>query len=91
MNYPAVLSQEGTDIVIAFPDCPGCQTFARAGDNALHIAQEALTGWLEAGLEHGRAPPRPSGEIRVSGNVQVLVVPVPDDLAEALEARWRWA
>jgi predicted RNase H-like HicB family nuclease len=88
MNYPAVVTQEGRDMVISFPDCPGCQTFASVNENALKLAQDALTGWLEVGLKDGKRPPRPSGQVKLSDNERLLIVPVPDGLAKALDARW---
>jgi predicted RNase H-like HicB family nuclease len=90
MNYPAILTTEGTHTLISFPDCPGCQTFAGPGEDPLEIAQDVLTVWLEVGLEDGKAPPRPSNEVSISGSERVLVVPIPDELAKALEARWQW-
>jgi predicted RNase H-like HicB family nuclease len=91
VNYPAILTTEGVHTLINFPDCPGCQTFAGPGEDPLDRAQEALTGWLEVGLEDGEAPPKPSQEVSLSGSEWVLVVPVPNELAVALEARWKWA
>jgi predicted RNase H-like HicB family nuclease len=88
MHYPAIVAQEGTERLIAFPDCPGCQTLASVNDNALKVAQEALKQWLKMGLNEGKRPPRPSGEVKLGENEQLMVVPVPDDLAHALEARW---
>jgi len=49
MEYPAVLTTEGPRTLAAFPDCPGCQTFAEADEDILARAQEALEGWLEVG------------------------------------------
>ena len=73
-------------VEISFPDCPGCQTFAEAGEDALLVAQEALDGWLEAHLIDGEAPPPPSAH---SANRRSLSVPVSPALAIALQVRWR--
>ena len=91
MHYPAIITEEGRHTLVTFPDCPGCQAFASANDNILQLAQGALVEWLRESLEYGGAPPQPSKEITLSGTARPLVVPVPDDLARALEARWQWA
>jgi predicted RNase H-like HicB family nuclease len=90
MHYPAIITDESTHILVTFPDCPGCQAFASVNDNILELAQGALIEWLRDHLEDGGAPPQPSKEITVSGAARPLVVPVPDELARALEARWQW-
>ncbi len=71
-----------------FPDCPGCQTFAEPGEDARALAQEALTGWLEVGLEDGEAPPQPSAKVRVPASGELAYIPVPLPLAFALSVRW---
>ena len=91
MHYPAILTDEGTYILVLFPDCPGCQAFASVNDNILQLAQGALTEWLRERLDEGEVPPQPSKGIRVSGAARPLVVPVPDELARSLEARWQVA
>ncbi len=90
MNYPAILTDEGTHTLIVFPDLPGCQAYASVNDNLLRFAQDTLTQYLRESLMEAGAPPFPSEEIKVAGAVRVLVVPVPDDLARALEDRWHW-
>ena len=91
MNYPAILVDEGTHTVIVFPDLPSCRAYATANDNLLRLAQEALIEHLREGLRDAGAPPAPSQEIAIEGHARTLVVPVPDDLARALEDRWQWA
>jgi predicted RNase H-like HicB family nuclease len=91
MNYPAIFRNEGSHILVTFPDCPGCQAFASVNDNILKLAQGALTEWLQEGLSEGRSPPRPSHEVQIRDGGRLLVVPVPDDLARTLEARWQLA
>jgi hypothetical protein len=91
MNYPAILSPEGAHTLIIFPDLPDCQVIASVNDNLLMVAQNALVSCLTAALRDQGSPPHPSAEIEISGGAQPLVVPVPDDLAMALEARWQWA
>jgi predicted RNase H-like HicB family nuclease len=90
LNYPALLTAEGNCTLIKFPDCPGCQTSVEKGEHPLPRAQEALTGWLQAALERGEAPSRPFIEkLNISGGARLLVVPIPDQLARALGARWK--
>jgi predicted RNase H-like HicB family nuclease len=86
--YPALLATEGQDTLISFPDCPGCQAVAGRHEEVLETAREALTGWLQVGLEDGGVPPHPSAIIQESATGQVLMVPVSEDLAQVLEDRW---
>jgi predicted RNase H-like HicB family nuclease len=90
MNYPAIRTREGPHALIVFPDLPGCQAYASVNDNHLQLAQNALTEYLREALTDAGAPPPPSQQITVSGEVSPLIVPVPDDLAKALEDRWQW-
>ena len=64
MEYVAQLAKEGRRILITFPDCPGCQTFADRRAEAEVVAREALEGWLEAHLVTGDLPPLPSRETK---------------------------
>ena len=50
--YPAVFhpSEDGSFTII-FPDLPGCVTEGKSLENALYMAQAALTAWLECTLE----------------------------------------
>jgi predicted RNase H-like HicB family nuclease len=91
MYYPAILTTESTHTLIVFPDLPGCSAYASVNDNLLQLAQQALTEYLREALQDGGAPPPPSERITIDGAVRPLVVPVPDDLAKALEDRWQWA
>jgi hypothetical protein len=91
MNYPAILTFQSTHTLITFPDLPDCRVAASVNDHHLKIAQTALVNCLRTSLRDQGSPPRPSGEIALSGSKRVIVVPVPDDLAQALEARWQWA
>jgi predicted RNase H-like HicB family nuclease len=89
MHYPAIVTDESTHILVTFPDCPGCQAFASINDNLLRLAQGALSEWLQERLKEGRAPPQPSHKIKIPPGSRFLVVPVPDELVRALEARGR--
>jgi predicted RNase H-like HicB family nuclease len=86
--YPALLIKEGQNTRISFPDCPGCETVARPDQDVLDQAGGALTAWLEAALEARQVPPQPSAIRQESATGQVLMVPVPEDLARTLEERW---
>ena len=88
LTYPAVLTREGQNTLISFPDCPGCETFSQPGEDMLGTAQDALTGWLEQALEKDEVPPQPSADASVLRGDQVIMVPVVESLAQALKARW---
>ena len=59
VRYPAYISREKNRRLISFPDCPGCETFAEAGDHVYAVAHEALEAWLEGVLAARDVPPIP--------------------------------
>jgi HTH-type transcriptional regulator / antitoxin HipB len=87
MQYTAFLTKEGKQTLAAFPGCPGCQTFADPGEDIAERAEEALTGWLEAQLATGQAPPEPK-RVRAKGRGRTIEVSVPAKLAVKLALRW---
>jgi DNA-binding XRE family transcriptional regulator/predicted RNase H-like HicB family nuclease len=87
MQYTAIVTKEGKQTLAEFPQCPGCQTFADPGEDISERAEEALTGWLEANLASGQAPPEPK-KVRTRGRVRTIEVPVPAKLAVKLALRW---
>jgi predicted RNase H-like HicB family nuclease/DNA-binding XRE family transcriptional regulator len=82
MQYLAKLTREGRHWLVSFPDCPGCQTFASAKDEALALAADALDGWLETELDAGEVPPRPRAH---RGGVPI---DVRAGLDVAIQIRW---
>lgn len=88
MKYDALVSMEGKYTLAEFPDCPGCQTFAEPGQDIVSIAREALEGWLEAHLVHGRVPPRPTERGRARKGTRIVPVIIAPRLAIALALRW---
>jgi ribosome-binding protein aMBF1 (putative translation factor) len=85
MEYAAHTKKEGRRTLIEFPDCLGCATFAEAGEDIEAVAREALEAWLEAELEGGDAPPRPS---RAARRNKALLVRVDPLLSVRLQLRW---
>lgn len=87
MHYLAVLKREGSNTLVTFPDCPGCQTFGRTRERALANAREALEGWLETHLVAGDAPPEPQRQVSriTTRSVPVSISPI---LAVRLQLRW---
>lgn len=91
MYYLACIAHEDGTRLIAFPDAPGCQTFASADEDLVAVAREALEGWLESHLELGNAPPRPSAEpARVPGMgcAETIPIDVSPRLSMAVQLRW---
>lgn len=60
-RYPAMLRHEddGIDFAVTFPDLPGCVAVGPNAEEALRLAEEALTFHLEGLAEEGIAPPAP--------------------------------
>jgi ribosome-binding protein aMBF1 (putative translation factor) len=88
MHYFAETQKEGKSLLIEFPDCPGCQTFAEPSEVAVGVARDALEGWLELHLEAGEAPPRPSPRLRPRAHTRLLPVVIDPMLAVRLQIRW---
>lgn len=89
VHYAAIITREGRNTLAEFPDCPGCQTFADPGESIADMAAEALTGWLEAHLVDGEAPPRPRRTaLRAPHRARVMDVAVPALLGTRLQLRW---
>ena len=84
MKYPVLITREGRNVLAEFPDCPGCQTFARPGQDIRERAAEALRGWLASSLAHGDVPRGPSSRRRG----RVIMIPVPANLAVKLALCW---
>lgn len=88
MFYRAVVTKAGRVTVAEFPDCPGCHTEARSGEDIRQAAREALEGWLEAHLVLGRVPPLPAARRRrVVAGRRTIEVPVPPPLALRIQLR----
>jgi predicted RNase H-like HicB family nuclease/DNA-binding XRE family transcriptional regulator len=89
MRYYGIVTHEGEQTLVEFPDAPGCQTFADRGEDIHALAQEALEGWIEAHLAHGEAPPARSGKRpRAPKGGTVIEVPVSPALGARLALRW---
>ena len=58
--YPAILTSEEHGYSVAFPDLPGCYTCGDDLPDALHMAEDALSGYLARAEEMRRAIPAPS-------------------------------
>ena len=58
--YPAILTPEEHGYSVAFPDLPGCYTCGDDLPDALHMAEDALSGYLARAEEMRRAIPAPS-------------------------------
>ena len=86
--YPAIFDYADDGINVSFPDLPGCLTCADTTKGACAMAQEALTGYLMASLDHGYtiAPPTDADKITVGPNQKVIIFSV-DLAAERLSDR----
>ena len=58
--YYAILTPEEHGYSVAFPDLPGCYTCGDDLSDALHMAEDALSGYLARAEEMRRAIPAPS-------------------------------
>jgi len=88
MRYPASVTREGKYYLAAFPDLPGCQSFAESVGELAREARDALTVRLRTDLADGEAPARPSTRLRLAKGAKLLTVAVPAKLAVPLSIRW---
>ena len=59
--YPAVFHpNDDVSFTITYPDLPGCISEGKNLANALYMAQDALTQWIDYLLSKGRLLPSPS-------------------------------
>lgn len=58
--FPAVFEQEDGLYNVTFPDLPSCYTCGDDLADALHMAEDALAGWLSRAEEKGESIPAPS-------------------------------
>lgn len=60
--YPAIFhANEDGGYTITYPDLPGCISEGKSLGNALHMAQSALTQWIEYLVEKKQPVPAASG------------------------------
>jgi antitoxin HicB len=61
-SYPAIISYDESDRVfpVEFPDLKGCITFGKTYDEALFMACDALSLYLESLIERKLIIPKPS-------------------------------
>jgi len=88
MRYPAIVTRECKQYLAAFPDLPGCQTFADSMEVLAGEARDALTVRLRTDLADGEAPPRASVRLRLPKGAKLLTIAVPPKLVVPLAIRW---
>ena len=84
-NYIAIVQKEAeSDFSVSFPDFPGCITVGKNIDEAMEMAQEALTLHIKGMLEDGKQLPGPSrleeimSDPDYADTIAYWVVSVPD-------------
>lgn len=61
VSYIGLIRKEKkSDFGVDFPDFPGCITAGKTLEEAREMAQEALTGHIQVGIEYGDPIPEPS-------------------------------
>lgn len=75
--YPALFHpNEDGSFTITYPDLPGCITEGKSLENAMYMAQSALTQWLEYAADNKQVVPSASHlqDIRTSSNEFVNLI-----------------
>jgi len=66
-DYPFIIrplsKEEGSGILIEYPDLPGCMSDGETIDEAIKNGKDAVKCWLEAAKKSGRVIPKPSKEL----------------------------
>ena len=73
--YPALFhhNQDDGSYTVTFPDLPGCITEGKDLDEALYMAQSAMSLWLEYSLDHKDSIPAPSALAAVPAEADEFV------------------
>lgn len=74
--YPAIFEKDENSYTVSFPDLPGCLTFGNSMAEALHMAQDALEGYLIVMEDDQDAIPSPSNPFTLLPGNNQIVVPV---------------
>lgn len=75
--YPAVFHpNDDGSYTVRFRDLPGCITEGKSLGNAMYMAEDALTMWIEYSLDHQEKIPAPSptADVIVEGNEFVNLI-----------------
>ena len=64
LEYPVLLEplsgEDGGGCLATVPDLPGCMSDGETPEEAIANVRDAITCWIEAAVELGRAVPAPS-------------------------------
>jgi len=74
--YPAIFTKENDGYFVRFPDLEGCLTEGDSMKNAIHMAEEALGGYLASLYERNLIIPEPSeiATIKVDSENECVVI-----------------
>ncbi|MBI5485673.1 MAG: type II toxin-antitoxin system HicB family antitoxin [Deltaproteobacteria bacterium] len=81
--YPAHIEKQDDGYLVTFPDLENVMTYGATMEEALHNAEEAMNGCIEADFERNFVIPSPSN---VAGN-QTYSIPVAPHIAVAIMLR----
>ncbi|HAN10645.1 MAG TPA: pilus assembly protein HicB [Clostridiales bacterium] len=71
--YPAVFTYGDDGITVEFPDLPGCITCGGNEEEALHMAKDAMGGYLSVLEDQNKVLPNPSKTKDVTVNKEQVV------------------
>ena len=74
--FPAIFSYDDDGVSVSFPDLPGCNTCGENQEEAVSMAQDALSGHLSCLEDDGDPIPNPSDfrTIRANENEAIVVI-----------------
>ncbi len=74
LNYPSTMvkDEEGS-YLIEYPDLKGCMSYAPTINEAIEMAEDAKTAWIETALESNMDIPEPRELNAFSGNFKLRI------------------
>ena len=86
--YPAVFHpNDDGSFTISYPDLPGCISEGKSLENAMHMAQDALTQWIEVSVEQELVFSAPSGVNEIAHEKGEFVSLICADIKDARAVR----
>ena len=68
-------SPEDEAYIVKVPELPGCMTHADTPEKAVHMAQDAIAGYIESLEVRGLPVPQPLAEKRFTGKIPLRIDP----------------
>lgn len=77
-TYPAIFDYADDGITITFPDLPGCISCGFSDEEALHMAKDAMSGYIYTSENDNvkLAEPTPLKLIKIKNNQRIQLIEI---------------